>query len=336
MVKAADRPAASAASTAATERPCPRFSGIDAWEPQDALDAMIEAQFAAVAAVRAARGAIAGAVAAMEGRLGERGRLIYAGAGTSGRLAVQDGAELMPTFDWPPERLVLLIAGGREALLKAVEGAEDETANATEQVAQQGVGPSDALIAVAASGTTGFTLGCLREAKRRGALTIGIANNPGTPILAEAEHAIFLDTGPEPIAGSTRMNAGTAQRIALNLLSSLLMIRLGRVYRGLMVDVQASNAKLARRREAIVRRLTGGSTPKARDALARAGGNVKLAVLLLDGCDLDLARAVLDRAGGRLGAAVALLARDREAGAGKRASGIGHRAPGERSALRKH
>jgi N-acetylmuramic acid 6-phosphate etherase len=310
---------------AATERPCPRFSGIDAWEPQDALDAMIEAQFAAVASVRAARGAIAGAVAALEARLGERGRLIYAGAGTSGRLAVQDGAELMPTFNWPPERLVLLMAGGREALLKAVEGAEDEIANAREQVAQQGVGPSDALIAVAASGTTRFTLACLQEAKRRGALTIGIANNPGTPILAEAEHAIFLDTGPEPIAGSTRMNAGTAQRIALNLLSSLLMIRLGRVYRGLMVDVQASNAKLARRREAIVRRLTGRSVQEAHDALARGGGNVKLAVLLLDGCDLDLARAVLDRAGGRLGAAVALLARDREAGAGKRASGVGRR-----------
>jgi N-acetylmuramic acid 6-phosphate etherase len=292
----------------------------------DALDAMIEAQFGAVAAVRAARGAIAGAVATMAARLGERGRLIYVGAGTSGRLAVQDGAELMPTFNWPPERLVLLIAGGREALLKAVEGAEDEMANARELAAQQEVGPGDALIAVAASGTTPFTLACLREAKRRGALTIGIANNPGTPILVEAEHAIFLDTGPEPIAGSTRMNAGTAQRIALNLLSSLLMIRLGRVYQGLMVDVQASNAKLARRREAIVRRLTGRSPPEARDALARADGNIKLAVLLLEGCDLDLARAILERAGGRLGAAVALLVRDREAGAGNRAPGVGRRA----------
>jgi N-acetylmuramic acid 6-phosphate etherase len=310
MVKPADQ---STAST--TERPCPRFSGIDAWEPQDALDAMIEAQFAAVAAVRGARGAIAGAVAAMETRLGEHGRLIYVGAGTSGRLAVQDGAELMPTFNWPPERLVLLIAGGRQALLQAVEGAEDEVANARGLVALQGVGPSDGLFAVAASGTTPFTLTCLREARRRGALTIGIANNPATPILAEAEHAIFLDTGPEPIAGSTRMNAGTAQRIALNLLSSLLMIRLGRVYKGLMVDVQASNAKLAQRREAIVRRLTGRGPHEARNALARAGGSVKLAVLLLDGCDLDLAKAVLDRAGGRLGAAVALLARDRRAAA---------------------
>ena len=148
------------------------------------------------------------------------------GAGTSGRLAVQDGAELMPTFNWLPERLVMLIAGGREALLQAVEGAEDEAAKAAELIARDWVGAGDALIAVAASGTTPFTLACLREAGRRGALTIGIANNLGTPLLDEAEHAIFLDTGPELIAGSTRMKAGTAQRIALNLISSLLMIRL--------------------------------------------------------------------------------------------------------------
>jgi N-acetylmuramic acid 6-phosphate etherase len=294
-----------------TERPSPRFSGIDTWDPQDALDAMIEAQLAAVAAVRAARGAIGDAVAAMEGRLGERGRLIYAGAGTSGRLAVQDGAELMPTFNWRPERLLLFIAGGREALLQAVEGAEDEMARAADLVERHDLGASDTMIAVAASGTTPFTLACLREAKRRGALTVGIANNRDTPILDEADCPIFLDTGPEPIAGSTRMNAGTAQRIALNLLSSLLMIRLGRVYKGLMVDVQASNAKLARRREAIVRRLTGRSREDVRSALARAGGNVKLAVLLLDGCELDLARDVLDRAGGRLAAAMESLPRRR-------------------------
>src|SRR5262245_35082942 len=149
-----------------TERLCPRYSGIDVWEPRDALDAMIEAQFAAVAAVRAARGAIEAAARAMEARLRERGRLIYAGAGTSGRLAVQDGAELMPTFSWPPERLLLLIAGGSDALIQAVEGAEDETVKAVELVRRHGVAASDVLIAVAASGTTPFTLSCLREAKR--------------------------------------------------------------------------------------------------------------------------------------------------------------------------
>ncbi|HEX5998895.1 MAG TPA: N-acetylmuramic acid 6-phosphate etherase [Hyphomicrobiaceae bacterium] len=307
MVKLPAPPPQSPGTALNTERTCPRFTGIDAWEPRDALDTMIEAQFAAVAAVRGARGAIERATLALEARLRKQGRLIYTGAGTSGRLAVQDGAELMPTFDWPPERLLLLIAGGSDALLQAVEGAEDESTKAAALIAQQDIGPGDALIAVAASGTTPFTLACLREARRRGALTIGIANNPGTPLLNDAEYPIFLDTGPEPIAGSTRMNAGTAQRITLNLLSSLLMIRLGRVYRGLMVDVQASNAKLAHRREAIVCRLTGRSQQEARAALERAAGSIKLAVLLLDGCDLASARSILDRAGGRLGTAMALL-----------------------------
>jgi N-acetylmuramic acid 6-phosphate etherase len=298
-------------NAADTERLCPRYSGIDVWAPRDALDAMIEGQFAAVAAVRAARAAIEEAALAMEARLRDGGRLIYAGAGTSGRLAVQDGAELMPTFSWPPQRLLLLIAGGSEALLQAVEGAEDEAAKAMDLIHQHGVSPADVLIAVAASGTTPFTVACLREAGRRGALTIGIANNPGTPLLKEAEHPILLDTGPEPIAGSTRMNAGTAQRITLNLLSSLLMIRLGRVYKGLMVDVQASNAKLAQRREAIVRALTGRSGPEVHDALHRAGGSVKLAVLLLHGCDRDAAQAALDSASGQLRTAIDLIACER-------------------------
>jgi N-acetylmuramic acid 6-phosphate etherase len=291
-----------------TERVSPRYSGIDVWDPADVLDAMIEGQFCAVAAVRAARPAIERAALAMEARLRHQGRLIYAGAGTSGRLAVQDGAELMPTFSWPPERLALLIAGGDKAMVRAVEGAEDEIGQARELMARHRIGADDAMIAVAASGTTPFTLACLREAKVRGALTIGIANNHGTSLLAEAEHPILLETGPEPIAGSTRMNAGTAQRITLNVLSSLLMIRLGRVYKGLMVDVSASNAKLALRREAILLSLTDRSTEDVREALERAKGSVKLAVLLLEGCDLDTARTALDSVDGRLGAALALLA----------------------------
>jgi N-acetylmuramic acid 6-phosphate etherase len=294
-----------------TERPSPRYSGIDDWDPADILDAMIEGQFSAVAAVRAAKPTLEQAALAMEARLRRGGRLIYAGAGTSGRLAVQDGAELMPTFSWPPERLLLLIAGGSKAMVRAVEGAEDEVGQATELLQHHGVGGNDVLIAVAASGTTPFTLACLREAKLRGALTIGIANNQATPILEDAEHPIFLQTGPEPIAGSTRMNAGTAQRIALNVLSSLLMIRLGRVYKGLMVDVQASNAKLTLRREAMLLSLTGRSRNDVREALERTQGSVKLAALLLEGCDLDMARTALDSAGGRLRMAIALVAEER-------------------------
>src|SRR5262252_2407817 len=170
-----------------TERPSPRYSGIDIWEPADVLDAMIEGQFAAVAAVRAARPALERATLAMEARLRHSGRLVYAGAGTSGRLAVQDGAELMPTFSWPADRLLLLMAGGKDALLQSVEGAEDESEHATRLVRQHGIGAKDVLIAVAASGTTPFTLASLREARQRGALTIGIANNRGTPLLEDAE-----------------------------------------------------------------------------------------------------------------------------------------------------
>src|ERR1700716_734771 len=219
-----------------TERPSPRFADIDLWEPSDVLEAMIGGQFAAVAAVRAALPEIERAAFGIEQRLKGAGRLVYAGAGTSGRLAVQDGAELMPTFNWPRDRLLLLMAGGRDALLQSVEGAEDEVEQARSLVRRHGIGPNDVLIAVAASGTTPFTLSCLREAKGRGALAIGIANNPGPPILEEADHPIWLDTGTEPIAGSTRMNAGTAQRIVLTVLSSLVMILLRRVYAALRVQ----------------------------------------------------------------------------------------------------
>jgi N-acetylmuramic acid 6-phosphate etherase len=290
-----------------TERLSPRYSGIDIWNSADILDAMIEGQFAAVAAVRAARPQIERAAHAMEARLKDEGRLIYAGAGTSGRLAVQDGAELMPTFSWPPERLVLLIAGGQEALIQAVEGAEDEVKHAQDQIKKHKVGEADVLIAVAASGTTPFTLACLRSAKRKGALTIGIANNEGTPILGEADHAILLETGSEPIAGSTRMKAATAQKITLGLLSSLLMIRLGRVYDGMMVDVQATNKKLAQRSETMLVHLTGRKEKDVRAALAEAGGSVKLAVLLLKGCRLREAKSVLKRSKGRLRDAIARL-----------------------------
>ena len=219
---------------------------------------------AAVAAVRAAVSAIEAAARATEERLADGGRLIYVGAGTSGRLAVQDGAELVPTFNWPEDRVLLLIAGGKDALLRAVENAEDDVPQAARLGKQHEIAPSDVVIAVAASGTTPFTLACLREAKRRGALTIGVANNRDTPVLQEADCPIWLDTGPEPIAGSTRMKAGTAQRVALNLLSSLVMIRLGRVHQGLMVDVRATNAKLARRSENILRQLNGSQRRRSR------------------------------------------------------------------------
>jgi N-acetylmuramic acid 6-phosphate etherase len=289
-----------------TERVSPRYSDIDLWEPGDILDALIESQMAAVAAVRPALPAIECAAESMQARLSGDGRLIYVGAGTSGRLAVQDGAELIPTFNWPQDRLLLLMAGGKEALLQSAEGAEDEIDQAARLVRQHRIGAADVVIAVAASGTTPFTVSCMREAKRRGAFAIGIANNRSTPLLMEADCPIWLDTGPEPIAGSTRMKAGTAQRVALNLLSTLLMIRLGRVHEGLMVDVQAINAKLIGRSENILRRLSGRSEDEVREALQGAGGNVKKAMLILHGCTAEKADALLEQAGGRLRTALRL------------------------------
>ena len=283
-----------------TERSSPRYSSIDVWDAEDIAETIVESQFAAIAAVYAVRREIAAAAVAMQARLQDRGRLIYVGAGTSGRLAVQDGAELAPTFGWPADRLLLLIAGGEEALLRSVEGAEDDAEAGTKLVAQHGVTAEDVLIAVAASGTTRFTLACLREAKRRGALTLGIANNGASPILNEADHPIFLGTGSEPIAGSTRLKAGTAQKVALNTLSTLLMTLLGKVYRGLMVDVRAVNEKLVKRSEDMLIQLTGRSRDDVRNALSRAKGSVKIAVMLLHGCDLETAKQLLSAAGDRL------------------------------------
>jgi N-acetylmuramic acid 6-phosphate etherase len=287
-----------------TERSSPRYSSIDVWDAEDIAETIVESQFAAVAAVYAVRKQIASAAVEMRARLQDRGRLIYAGAGTSGRLAVQDGAELAPTFGWPDERLLLLIAGGQEALLRSVEGAEDDAEGGTKLITQHAVNPRDVLIAVAASGTTRFTLACLKEAKRSGALTLGIANNGASPILDEADHPILLDTGSEPIAGSTRMKAGTAQKVALNTLSTLLMTLLGKVYRGLMVDVRAVNEKLVKRSEDMLIQLTGRSPDDVRHALSRANGSVKIAVMLLHGCDLESAKELLSAADDRLGAAL--------------------------------
>jgi len=292
-----------------TEHPSPRYSNIDVWKPADILEAMVEGHFTAIAAVRAARGSIEKAGLVIERRLSRRGRIIYVGAGTSGRLAAQDGAEIVPTFGWPQDRLLLLMAGGKDALLRSVEGAEDQVAQAAELVRHHGVGAADVIIAVAASGTTPFTVACLREAKRLGALTVGIANNRDTPLLGEADHPILLDTGSEPIAGSTRMKAGTAQRAALMLLSSLVMILLGRVYQGLMVDVQAMNKKLVRRSEKILSQLSGRSSEEVKQALDRAGGSVKIALLLLHGCERSEAEAALDRAGGHLRVAMGLVSK---------------------------
>jgi N-acetylmuramic acid 6-phosphate etherase len=287
-----------------TEGVDPRYLTLDEWPTAAALDALLEAQMSAVAAVRPALPHVARAAEAAAERLRRGGRLIYCGAGTSGRIGVQDGAELPPTFDWPERQLGLLIAGGQPALTRAVENAEDNTDFAAADMAAQKPGKLDVVIALAASGATPYALACLELARKAGALSIGIANSPGAPLLTLADHPILIETGAEPIAGSTRLKAGTSQKIVLNLLSTTIMLRLGRVWRGQMVDMVARNEKLRRRALRMVRSLTACGEDAARAALAEAGGSTKLAVLLLHGIDADEAACRLAASGGHLGGAL--------------------------------
>jgi len=289
----------------ATEAISPRYRELDAWDTGAIVEALWEAQLAAVAAVRAALPAIAAAAEASLPLLARGGRIVYAGAGTSGRIGAQDGAELPPTFDWPRDCVVLLIAGGEAALTKSIENAEDDADAATAAVARHGIGHDDVVLGIAASGTTPFTIAAVREAVRRGALTIGVANSPDSPLLAAVAHPILVATGAEAIAGSTRMKAGTAQKVILNLFSTLVMVRLGRVHQGLMVDMQATNEKLRGRAVRMLCHLTGHEEAAARAALERSGGRLKLAVLVLEGLDPAAADAALRRHGRRLRAALA-------------------------------
>ncbi len=284
----------------ATEDVDLRFADLDAWSTASAIEAMWEGQLAAVAAVGHALPAIAAATRAATEALGDRGRLIYVGAGTSGRVAVQDGAELTPTFAWPQSRIGFIIAGGASAFVTSVEGAEDDVADAIAQIDAARLSSHDVVIAVAASGTTPFTVAALQQAGRYHAVTIGVANNVGTALLASAKYPVLVETGRELIAGSTRMKAGTAQKVVLNLISTGIMIRLGRIYRGMMVDMQTTNAKLKRRAEVMVARIADCSEAQAAKALEQTGGDIKIAALLVLGYDRPEAEAILARHKGNL------------------------------------
>ncbi len=290
-----------------TEGVDPRMATLDAWPAPQVLQTLWEGQLAAVASLGPALPALSAAATAATARLrtSSSGRIVYVGAGTSARLGAGDGAELAPTFDWPEERVLLLPAGGPDALLRAVEGAEDDEAAARDAVAAGRIGPSDVVIGLAASGSTPFTVAAIREARARSALTIGLANAPGGTLLGTAEHGILLDTGAEPVAGSTRMKAGTGQKIALNLLSTAIMVGLGRVFEGRMVEMRPRNAKLRRRAARIVADLAAIEPERALSLLDAAGGRIKLAVLLARGRSPSEAAASLDRAGGVLRLALA-------------------------------
>ena len=276
-----------------TEDADERFVDIETWPAERAVEAMLEGQRAAIEAVGQASSAIAAAAEQAALRLGGAGRICYAGAGTSGRIGVQDGVELTPTFGWPERRLAFLLAGGKDAMMRSVEGAEDNAAAGQEAVRAAGLGAEDVLVGIAASGRTPFTIAAVEEARRRRTLTIAMANNEAAPLLRAADHAILLDTGAETIAGSTRMKAGTAQKAALNLLSTAIMLRLGLVYRGLMVNMRVSNAKLRRRAEAMIADVADVSIDQAAGALDAANGDIRAAILVALGMPFVEARALL-------------------------------------------
>lgn len=289
----------------ATETPHPAHAALDLYDTPTLVAALVDDQQRAVAAVQAAAPQLARAVDAAAQRLAQGGRLIYAGAGTSGRLAVLDAVELNPTFSWSPERAPALLAGGPGAMFLAVEGAEDDGAQGAEDLHRLGPTTQDVVFAVAASGTTPFALGVLSAGRALGALTIGMANNAGSPLVTEAEIGIVLDTGPEVISGSTRLKAGTAQKIALNSFSSAVMVRLHKVYGNLMVDLRATNVKLVHRAVRLTAQAAGCAPAQAEQALRDSGYRVKQAVLMVRlGLGADEARARLAAVQGNLRAAL--------------------------------
>jgi N-acetylmuramic acid 6-phosphate etherase len=283
-----------------TEDLNPRSAGLDLLGTPDLVRVLASEQRRAAEAVLAQGDAIAGAVDAIVERIRGGGSLHYVGAGSSGRLGVLDAAEMTPTFGTPAELVCAHIAGGREAMFRAIEGAEDDE-TAGEDEMRDHVRAQDAVVGISASGGARFVIGAVRAARSAGALSVALTSSPRSALAAAAELAIALPTGPEAIAGSTRLVAGTAQKIALNAISTSLMVRLGKVYENMMVDLVASNAKLRGRARRLVEMLTGTGDERARDLLARAGGSVKVAVVMhRHGIDAAAARALLERHRGSL------------------------------------
>ncbi|NJP92664.1 N-acetylmuramic acid 6-phosphate etherase [Nonomuraea sp. FMUSA5-5] len=288
-----------------TESADPRFAGIDTMSVGELAATMNAADATVPAAVAAALPSITAAIEATAARMEAGGRLVYVGAGTPGRLGVLDASECPPTFSTPPEQVFAIIAGGESAIVSPCEGAEDDEEAGAAAVTAAGIGPLDSVVGIASSGRTPYVLAAVRRARELGALTVGLSCNAGTPLSREAEHAIEVLVGPEVISGSTRLKAGTAQKLVLNMFSTIVMVRLGKTYGNLMVDVKASNGKLRERAVRMVRTITGSGREQALAALDANGFNVKQAVVATR---FDLspqeAAARLAAAGGRLRAAL--------------------------------
>ncbi len=284
-----------------TEQVNPRTTGLDQFSALEIVEAMNAEDATVAGAVRRALPAIARAVDQIVERMRRGGRLIYIGAGTSGRLGVLDAVECLPTFSTEPGQVIGLIAGGEQALTQAIEGAEDRYDDGRRDLEAVNLLPRDVVVGIAASGQTPYVLGALDYANAVGALTVAVACNEPAPMLERARIAIPILVGPEILAGSTRLKAGTAQKMVLNMLSTATMVRLGKVYGNLMVDVKVTNQKLSERARRIVSRVSGVDEAEAARLLALTGNEVKTAIVMARlGVSAEEARSLLQAAGGML------------------------------------
>lgn len=292
-------------SLTTTEGRNPHSENLDTLDTAQLL-ALMNAEDAGVAsAVKEVLGQVVPVVDAAVAGLSEGGRLIYVGAGTSGRLGVLDAVECPPTFGTQPGTVVGLIAGGREAMFRSAEGAEDDIDQGAADLDGLAVGPHDVVVGLAASGRTPYVIGAVRLARARGAVTSSICCNRGASLSREVDFPIEVDAGPEVVTGSTRLKAGSAQKLILNMISTATMVGLGKTYGNLMVDVSPSNEKLRGRALRIVTAATGCDREVAAEALSRSGGHAKTAIvmILLD-VDADEARHRLEEASGRVRSAI--------------------------------
>jgi N-acetylmuramic acid 6-phosphate etherase len=291
---------------ARTEQRNPRSRGLDRKSSLEIVRALNREDATAALAIRPVLPKIARAVDAIADSLRRGGTLFYIGAGTSGRLAVLDAAECPPTFGTPSRMVQAIIAGGERALRRAVEGAEDSAANGARDLRRAGLAPGDVVVGVAASGTTAYVLGALAFAAKRGAVTVGVTSNPQSTLARRAGISIAPDTGPEAIAGSTRLKAGTAQKMVLNMLSTAAMVRIGRVYENWMVHVALTNHKLRGRGARILEEAAGVSLSVAKHALRQSGHNLPAALVMLKtGASLRDARQSLTATAGNVRQAIA-------------------------------
>ncbi|MET9476150.1 N-acetylmuramic acid 6-phosphate etherase [Streptomyces sp. NPDC002917] len=293
-------------ATLTTEAFRPELAEIDRLDTLEIARIMNGEDRTVPTAVAARLPEIAAAIDGTAARMARGGRLIYAGAGTPGRLGILDASECPPTFNTDPSEVIGLIAGGPSAIITAVEGAEDSKELAAADLDALDLTPDDTVVGISASGRTPYAIGAVEHARAKGALTIGLSCNADSALGAAAEHPVEIVVGPELLTGSTRLKAGTAQKLVLNMLSTITMIRLGKTYGNLMVDVRASNEKLRARSRRIVALATGASDEEIEAALAATDGEVKNAILTILGqVDGPTAATLLSASDGHLRAALA-------------------------------